>query len=158
MADLHYTDAELDALIESTLQDEALMPVPAHMHVRIAERIQLAAMQQKERIRFRNTLLTGFVGSVGIVALGTSLVILTNFHILLEHGISGGLGLLDYYRTTLPVVWLGHLDHIMLSTGAALAMVTFGVSLRSLWHRGTIQGTVWNQNPEPLRGGSLRAR
>ena len=94
------SDAELDALIEAALAEEVLLPVPVGFHARVNERVRLAALQQRERVRFRNTLLSGFAASVGIVVTVATFVATTKFDVLLKHGISGGRGLLDSYAAT----------------------------------------------------------
>lgn len=117
------SDEELDALIEAALAEEVLLPVPVGLHARINERVQLAALQQRERLRFRNALLSGFAASVAIVASLVALVAFTRFEVLLKHGVSGGKGMVDSYATTLalswPQYWDGFVFLLFLALGAA---------------------------------------
>lgn len=158
MADARFSDAELDALIESALRDEPLLPVPVGLHARVAERVHWAALQQKERARFRNTLLTGLAGSAGIITLAVLFVGMTSFHVLLEHGVSGGLGLMDYYRTTLHFSWLGQLDGLILAIGAALAVITAGAALQPLRRSGPLRLASSGKVHDSISGRSMRAR
>jgi len=126
------TDSELDALIESALRDEPLAPVPRDLHGRITARVQLAALEQKERARFRNALLSGFAGAVGTVAMAVALLALTNFNVLLNHGVSGGLGFLDYYTATFELPWPIRPDGLVLAACIALGGLTIWAGLRPL--------------------------
>ena len=123
------SDAELDALIEAALAEEVLLPVPVGLHARVNERVRLAALQQRERVRFRNALLSGFAASVGIVVAVAALVATTKFDVLLKHGISGGRGLLDSYAATFalswPQYWEGLILSLVLTIGVATVWVGF---------------------------------
>ena len=158
MAERPFSDTELDALIETALRNEPLLPAPEHLHAKVVERVQWAALQQKERARFRNALLTSLAAFVGIIALAVVLVVLTSFHILLEHGISGALGRMDYYRATLAFSWPGRLDNLFLAIVAILAAITISAGLQPLWRRGAIHAGHGNRAGERGPGGSLRAR
>lgn len=136
MADRRPTDAELDALIEAALRDEPLVPVPRTLHGRVAERVQLAALEQKERARFRNTLLSGFAACVGVVTAAAGMLALTNFHVLLDHGVSGGLGFWDYYRATFEVAWPVQIDGLVLALSVALGAFTIWAGLLPLRKQG----------------------
>lgn len=106
------SETELDALIEAALRDEPLLPAPIGLHARITERVALAALRQREQARFRNALLTGFAASVAIVAAAAALVAVTNFGVLLEHGIAGGGGLMDYHAARLSLAWPRYMESI----------------------------------------------
>ncbi len=132
MADRRYTDAELDALIEAALGDEPLAPVPRSFHSCVVERVRLVALEQQERARFRNALLSGFTACVGVVAAAVAVLALTNFHILLDHGVSGGLGFWDYYRATFEVAWPVRVDGVVLALSVVLGAGTIWVGLLPL--------------------------
>lgn len=136
MLERYPTDAELDALIESALRDEPLVPVPRDLHGRITERVQLAALEQQARARFRNALLSGFLGAVCVVGLSVALIALTNFHVLLDHGVSGGLGFLDYYTATFKMPWPVQTDGLVLALCLGLGGLTIFAGLRPLRKHG----------------------
>ena len=123
------SDDELDALIEAALGGEALLPVPEDLHTKIGERIQLAALQQREQTRFRNAMLTGFAASVCLVAALAAMVISTKFDVLVKHGISGGQGLLDYYTATFAISWSRYLDGLVLALLLCLGVATISAGL-----------------------------
>lgn len=136
MAEWPITDGDLDAFIEAALRDEPLAPVPHTLHARITERVALAALEHKARARFRKILLSGFLAGTGIVATTAALLAVTNFHLLLDHGISGGLGQLDYYAATFRLQWPGRLDGIYLLPSLALGAFTVWAGLRCLYAPG----------------------
>lgn len=124
MVELPHSEAELDALIEAALRDEPLLPVPVNLHGRITERVQLAALQQREQLRVRNALLSGFAASVAVVAAAGIIVAQTNFEVFLNHGVSGGRGLIDYYTATVSLSWPRYVENI---GAAALLVAAAGV-------------------------------
>ena len=154
MADNHLSTAELDALIEAALRDQPLVPVPRNLHARITERIALAALEQKERTRFRNTLLGGLAASVGVLAVAVVLVALTNFDVLLDYGVSGGQGLMDYYTATFQLSWPGRLDSLFLSLCLFLAALTVGVGVQPLRRWNLLHAGHGVQDRHVVRGGS----
>lgn len=141
------TEAELDALIEAALAEEVLLPVPVGLHARVNERVHLAALQQRERVRFRNALLSGFAASVGIVVAVAAFVATTKFDVLLKHGISGGQGLLDSYAATFALSWPQYWEGLMLSLVLAIGVATLWVGLIPWRARGDGQLTTRPVNP-----------
>ena len=126
MANSLPTDAELDALIEAALRDEPLLPTPPGLHRKIQERVLFATLQERERARFRNSLLSA-LGALLVLLTGTAfVVILTNFSILYHHGVSGGMGLMDYYLNRFDVSWASEI-------GTYALFLTLGLSALSLW-------------------------
>ena len=130
------SETELDAMIEAALSDEALLPVPVGLHARIGERVRLATLQQRERVRFRNALLSGLVASVVIVLSLSILVAFTKFEVLLKHGISGGKGLMDSYATTFALSWPQYWDGLVFTLFLGLGVATVGLGLMPWWGRG----------------------
>jgi len=121
------TDAELDALIEAALRDEPLLPTPVGLHARITERVALADLRQREEARFRNALLSGFAASVAIVVAAAGLVAVTVFGVLLDHGIAGGRGLVDYHAATLWHSWPHYMENAgsVVLAGPAAGLIWF---------------------------------
>lgn len=135
MAKSFPTDAELDALIAAALSEEVLLPVPVDLRVKIDERVHLAALQQREQARFRNAMLTGFAGSVGMLAALGVVIALTKFDVLLKHGISGGRGLLDSYAATFALTWQPQMGGFVFSLLLGLGIVVAWVGLAPLFWR-----------------------
>lgn len=126
MANRLPTERELDQFIDAALRDEPLLPVPAGLHRKIQDRVVIAAMQERERARFRNSLLSA-VGALVVILAGTVAVVsLTHFSILYRHGVSGGRGFVDYYLTLLDVTWSGQI-------GGYALLLALGLSMGALW-------------------------
>jgi len=136
MAEHQPTDAELDALVEAALREGPLVPAPRSLHGRVVERVQLAALEQKERARFRNALLSGFAACMGVMTAAVAIVASTNFEILLNHGVPGGLGFWDYYRTTFEVAWPIRFDGAILPASMALVALSLWAGLLVIGRQG----------------------
>ena len=120
------SDTELDALIEAALQDEPMLPVPPGMHGRIQERVYIASLQERERVRFRYSLLSA-LGALAVILFGTvTVVTLTHFSFIYQHGVSGGKGFVDYYLTLFDVSWSSRV-------GAYALGLAMGLSATLLW-------------------------
>tara|TARA_R110001592_G_scaffold284589_3_gene552919 strand:+ start:380 stop:859 length:480 start_codon:yes stop_codon:yes gene_type:complete len=126
MGDSLPTEAELDELIDAALRDEPLLPAPPHLHRKIEERVMYVALQERERARFRHTLI-GAIGALFIIVTGAAVVItLTRFSLLYTHGVSGGKGLVDYYLTLFDVSWSSQI-------GVYALFLMVGLSIAFLW-------------------------
>jgi len=126
MANRLPSDAELDRLIDACLRGESLLPAPAGLHRKIQNRVCIAALKERERARFRNSLLSA-VGAVVVILVGAAVVVtLTHFSHLYRHGVSGGKGFIDYYLTLLDVSWSGQV-------GAYALYLTLGLGMIALW-------------------------
>jgi hypothetical protein len=156
MGERRPSEAELDALIEAALAGEKLLPVPVGLHARVTERVQLAALQQRERVRFRNALVSGFVAALGIVLAVAALVATTKFDVLLKHGISGGRGLLDSYTATFALSWPQYWEGLVLSLFLAIGVTTVWVGL--LPWRGRGGNTQAGRGGNPTAQGPLQMR
>lgn len=151
-------EATLDALIESALRDEPVAPVPRDLHARIYERVELAALEQKERARFRNTLLGALAAGAGVVATAVVLVALTNFQLLLDHGVGGWRGLLDYYAATFQLSVPGQPDGLFLVLCLSLGALTIGVGVQPLRKYGIFGRMQPEEARPPAPGRLLRTR
>lgn len=126
MADRLPTDDALDALIDAALHEEPLLPAPPGLHGKIQDRVHIAALQERERARFRNSLLSAMGALVVILGGAATVVTLTHFSHIYHHGVSGGKGLVDYYLTLFRVSWASHVGIYALG-------LTLGLSAISLW-------------------------
>ena len=127
MANRLPTDMELDTFIDAALRDEPMLPAPPGLHRKIHERVQIAALRERELSRFRNSLLSA-VGALFAILMGTAAVVtLTRFSYLYRHGVSGGKGLVDYYLTLLDVSsWSSQ-------AGGYALLLALGLSAGTLW-------------------------
>jgi hypothetical protein len=126
MADRVPTDAVLDAFIDGVLRDETMLPAPADLHRKVQKRVHFAALQARERSRFRYSLLSA-LGALLVVLAGTTiLVTLTHFNLLYHHGVSGGMGFFDYYVNRFDASWASHV-------GTYALLLTMGLSFFTLW-------------------------
>lgn len=148
------SDEELDALIEAALSGEVLLPVPVDLHAKVGERVQLAALQQREQTRFRIAMLTGLAASVGVVAALAALVVSTKFDVLLKHGVSGGQGLLDYYTATFALAWPQYVDGLVFAL--LLCLGTAAVSAGLIPWRGRGSGLQGDSAGKPAIRGPLQ--
>lgn len=137
------SDEALDALIEAALSEDVFLPVPVGLQEKINERIQLAALQQREQTRFRNAMLTGLAAAVGVVSALVAIVASTKFDVLLKHGVSGGQGLLDYYTATFALAWPQYMDGLVFALLLCLGTATVSAGLLPWRGRGSgLQGNT----------------
>jgi hypothetical protein len=155
MAERLPSDAELDALIEAALGEELLLPVPVDFHARVAERVHLASLQQREQVRFRNALLTGFAASIVMVTALVALVMVTKFDVLLQHGVSGGRGLMDYYTATFALSWPQYMNTFMVILLLCLGAATTWAGLFPWRGRGEMHA---HRTGKPVAHGPLQMR
>ena len=126
MVDRLPSNAELDAFIDAALRDEPLLPAPKGLHQKIQERVLFADLEMRERARFRNSLLSA-LGALCLLFVGTVVVVtVTHFSLLYHHGVSGGMGLVDYYLNRFDVSWSSQV-------GLYAIVITLGLSTLSLW-------------------------
>ncbi len=115
---------EVDRLIETALSTETMRPVPEDLHSRIADRLHVASMLDKERQRFRNAAIMGGVAFVGVVVCLGLFAVLADIPGFLMYGVPGGMGYWDYMTTTLVLTWTQVIT--------SLAMVLAGVAIMAL--------------------------
>jgi len=134
--------AHVDDVVEGMLRDGALVSVPRDFHGRVMERVRLAALERRERVRFRNALLTGAFACFGVVALAGSLLAYTSFDLLLNHGVSGGLGFVDYHVATFQIAWPGRADGLFMALFLGLGGLTIWAGLWPLFGHGLSQAAT----------------
>jgi len=98
---------DLDALIETALEDGALRRAPAGLCRRIKDRVLLLSVIEKERKRFRQSsaaacILTAV--AVGAVAL---LIVAGGFPQIVARGVPGCMGFVDYATASVTHVFSG---------------------------------------------------
>jgi hypothetical protein len=92
---------ELDALIEASLRSEPMLAVPLTLHRRVEERVRIAALRERQRARFRYSMLSFSLACVGVLIFAAFLIDFTTLWLLRTNGLPGGLGLYDLYANSL---------------------------------------------------------
>ncbi len=115
---------DMDTLIEKALSGEPMRPVPLTLHRRVAERVRIAALRERERTRFRYSMATLAVGFLGIVGAAGLLISITNLDVVLNSGIAGGKGQYDYYATSMALTWEDYSGAYSLGLSVLLAFGT----------------------------------
>lgn len=90
---------DLDALIESALKGERMLAAPIDFHRKVEERVRIAALKERERVRFRFWMQSLVASACGALFLASSVVAVTNLQLIVTNGVSGGKGVYDYYLT-----------------------------------------------------------
>lgn len=85
--------------IRAGLAEGPALRAPLHLYRRVAQGVRIAAWRQREETRFRHVVLGWLVALVAVLGGAVGLVLLTNLQSIMQHGISGGRGWLDYYVT-----------------------------------------------------------
>lgn len=117
---------ELDALIEAALRNEPMLAAPITLHRRVEERVRIAALRERQRARFRYSMLSFSLACVGVLVFAAFLIDFTTLWLLRANGLPGGLGLYDLYANSLTRTATGYsgayslLAAILLACGAVL--------------------------------------
>lgn len=128
---------ELDALIESVLKDEKLLPAPVTLHARVVKRLKLHELKERERLRFRY-LMTGFVITVLTIVFGVVFSIyFYKWSVMFWYGSDAGWGYWDYWRTSLQTFWTKY-------QGSYSFLLTLGVAISTL----LLLFTPWAKSPK----------
>lgn len=128
-----YTPDKLDALIEEALKNEPMRRAPRTLHQRVLERVQVTALREQEKIRFRYSMLGMAVAFLAVVAGAVLIVSLTNLWGVMNYGVPGGKGQFDYYATSMFMSWArygGAYSMILSILGAGIAVLLGLLPLR----------------------------
>lgn len=118
-------DPEIEELIESALRSEEMLPVPPTLHDRVSARLEVLALMEKERARFRTSMAMMAVALVSIIGGGLLFVAFTNLRGMLVHGAPGAKGRTDYL--------IHHMMESLSSYGGAYSLVvSFMLALGAL--------------------------
>lgn len=90
---------DIDALIEDALKSERLVSAPLNFHRRVDERVRIAALREREAARFRFWMLSIAASACGALFVAAAVIAVTNLHVIVTNGVSGGKGTFDYYLT-----------------------------------------------------------
>ena len=115
----------LDAAIDAALGNEPLRPVPPDFAQRTTYRLYVAALIQREYHQFRTGLAMTALALSATTLCAALFVILADVPGLIQHGVPGGLGLLDYVTAYLAFSWAdpGHAVGVMFTPLIASALL-----------------------------------
>lgn len=124
---------DIDAAIEAALSGEPMRTAPETLHRRVEERLRIVRLKDQEQSRFRYTMSTMAVGFLVVLAMTGLIVSVTNFYVLILHGVSGGKGQYDAYATSWLISASGYSGAYSLLSSLLLGLGTFIVALIPLW-------------------------
>ena len=128
MHDNHTRD--LDALIETALSsDEAWLTPPPTLRGGVEKRLRFARMRDQEARRFKFAtlfLLFGVLGGFSGTAFWAYQALASP---LVQHGIAGGRGFLDYYSTAFTLAWSEQQSYYIVPALLVLALSSLALAI-----------------------------
>jgi hypothetical protein len=99
---------DLDMRIEEALKGDRFLHAPDTFHRRVEERIRIAALSDREKTRFRYSLISLAAAFLAVLAVAGLAVFFTNFGGIMTRGVAGGKGQYDYYATSMIFSWTAY--------------------------------------------------
>jgi len=115
---------DLDALVDSALRSEPMLPKPPALHDRVMRRLDVQALMDRERARFRASMAMMCVALVAILLGGALFVAFTNLRHVADYGAPGAKGQLDYIVHNLALYFTGYTGAYSLGLTLFLAFGT----------------------------------
>ncbi|MBW7865497.1 MAG: hypothetical protein H3C30_13935 [Candidatus Hydrogenedentes bacterium] len=122
----------LDALIERALGEERPVPVPVTLLPGVRERLRVAALRDRERVRFRLSMLTLLLALCSALVAAFFSLWFTKLSLIASVGVSGGKGQYDYYATALGLLFGDYRGAYSLLASLLLAAVTLLLGVKPL--------------------------
>lgn len=121
---------DMNALIETALSEEKMRLAPITLHRRVEERLRIAALREKEELRFRYSMAAFAAVLCSVLTAAAFLLAFTPLGGLLIPGASGAKGQYDYYATSMALSVAGYrslyaLALSLLMAGGALFLGLF---------------------------------
>ena len=126
---------DIDALIDQALSSEPMLRAPATLLRGVEERLRIADLRDREKMRFRLSMATLLLALVSSLFAAGALLWFTNLSVLAKAGVSGGKGQFDYYATTLVQFWHAYQGAYTLVISVILAVCTLAMGWRPLRKR-----------------------
>jgi uncharacterized membrane protein YbjE (DUF340 family) len=126
---------DLDALIDQALSTEPLLRAPLTLQRGVEERLRIADLRDREKMRFRLSMATLLLALVSALFAAGALLWFTNLSVLAKAGVSGGKGQYDYYATALAQFWHAYQGAYTLVLSVLLAVCTLAMGWRPLRKR-----------------------
>ena len=92
---------DINALIETALSEEKMRLAPITLHRRVEEQIRIAALRDREELRFRYSMTAFAAVLCSVVAASLLALLFTPLGDSLLHGAGGAKGQYDYYATSM---------------------------------------------------------
>ena len=122
----------LDALMDAALRPGPELQAPPTLVTGVTERLQVAALREREKRRFRMSLLTLLLAlSSSLIAAGGYLWF-TKLDVIARAGVSGGKGHYDYYTTALGLSLGDYTGAYTLVLSLLLLAATIALGVRPL--------------------------
>ncbi len=126
---------DIDALIDQALSEEPMLRAPVSLQRGVEERLRIADLRDREKMRFRLSMATLLLALVSSLLAAGALLWFTNLSVLARAGVSGGKGQLDYYFTALVQSWHAYQGAYTLILSVLLAACTLAMGWRPLRKR-----------------------
>ena len=126
---------DIDALIDQALSAEPLLRAPVSLQRGVEERLRIADLRDREKMRFRLSMATLLLALVSSLLAAGALLWFTNLSVLAKAGVSGGKGQFDYYATALVQSWHAYQGAYTLVLSVILAVCTLAMGWRPLRKR-----------------------
>lgn len=126
---------DLDALIDRALSEEPMLRAPVTLQRGVEERLRIADLRDREKMRFRLSMVTLLLALVSALFAAGALLWFTNLSLLAKTGVSGGRGHYDYYATALVQSWHAYQGAYTLVLSVLLAACTVAMGWRPLRKR-----------------------
>lgn len=126
---------DLDALIDQALSAEPVLRAPVTLQRGVEERLRIADLRDREKMRFRLSMATLLLALVSSLFAAGALLWFTNLSVLARAGVSGGRGQFDYYATALVQSWHAYQGAYTLVLSVLLAVCTLAMGWRPLRKR-----------------------
>jgi hypothetical protein len=126
---------DIDALIDQALSTEPLLRAPVTLQRGVEERLRIADLRDREKMRFRLSMATLLLALVSALGAAGALLWFTNLSVLAKAGVSGGKGQYDYYATALVQSWHAYQGAYTLVLSVLLAVCTLAMGWRPLRKR-----------------------
>ncbi len=126
---------DIDALIDKALSAEPMLRAPVSLQRGVEERLRIADLRDREKMRFRLSMATLSLALVSALFAAGALLWFTNLSVLAKAGVSGGKGQYDYYATALVQFWHAYQGAYTLVLSVLLAVCTLAMGWRPLRKR-----------------------
>lgn len=122
----------LDALIERALTGDAPVAVPVTLLAGVEERLRVAAIRDREWVRFRLSMLTLLLALFSALVAAFFSLWFTKLNLIANVGVSGGKGQYDYYATALGLFFGDYRGSYSLVASLLLAAATLLLCVKPL--------------------------
>lgn len=116
--------ANMDEFIDAALMDEPLREVPFAFHARVQDRLRVTKALQRERVQFKNRILSSFFVLTALVGIASS-ILFSSMPNLID-SVPGVLGHYDHFSTAVGL-WGGGAFGLAMLAITAVALGLFAL-------------------------------